>query len=85
MGFTGAFNILSLAQARLTFPTELTGRAVTAINFMGFMGVFLLQWGMGVVLGLGNYSTALLIWSALIALAIGGYLPLALHPSKRSL
>jgi MFS family permease len=85
MGFTGAFNILSLAQARLTFPTELTGRAVTAINFMGFMGVFLLQWGIGVVLGLGNYSTALLIWSALIALAIGGYLPLALQANKRSL
>jgi len=38
-----------------------------------------------VVLGLGNYSTALLIWSALIALAIGGYLPLALQANKRSL
>jgi nitrate/nitrite transporter NarK len=77
MGFTGAFNILSLAQARLTFPTELTGRAVTAINFMGFMGVFLLQWGMGVVLGLSNYPTALLIWAALITLALLGYWPLA--------
>ncbi|MCX7602190.1 MAG: MFS transporter, partial [Meiothermus sp.] len=76
MGFTGAFNILSLAQARLSFPTELTGRAVTAINFMGFMGVFLLQWGMGIVLGLSNYSTALLVWAALIILAILGYWPL---------
>lgn len=85
MGFTGAFNILSLAQARLTFPTELTGRAVTAINFMGFMGVFLLQWGMGLVLGLSDYSTTLLIWAALIALAIGGYLPLALRPSTSRL
>ncbi len=47
MGFTGAFNILSLAQARLSFPTALTGRAVTAINFLGFIGVFLLQWGLG--------------------------------------
>jgi sugar phosphate permease len=85
MGFTGAFNILSLAQARLTFPAELTGRAVTAINFMGFMGVFLLQWGMGIVLGLSDYSMALLIWTALIALAIGGYLPLALRPGASRL
>lgn len=85
MGFTGAFNILSLAQARLAFPTELTGRAVTAINFMGFMGVFLLQWGMGVVLGLSGYSTALLAWATLIALAIAGYLPLALGQRKSAL
>jgi len=85
MGFTGAFNILSLAQARLVFPTELTGRAVTAINFMGFMGVFLLQWGMGVVLGLSEYSTALLVWATLIALAIIGYLPLALGQRKSAL
>jgi sugar phosphate permease len=85
MGFTGAFNILSLAQARLAFPTELTGRAVTAINFMGFMGVFLLQWGMGVVLGLSDYSTALLVWATLIALAIVGYLPLALGQRKSAL
>ncbi len=85
MGFTGAFNILSLAQARLAFPTALTGRAVTAINFMGFMGVFLLQWGMGVVLGLSEYSTALLVWATLIALAIVGYLPLALEQRKSAL
>lgn len=78
MGFCGAFNILSLAQARLTFPTELTGRAVTAINFMGFMGVFLLQWGMGVVLGAFGYSAALLIWVALLVLAVAAYAPMAM-------
>jgi len=76
MGFTGAFNILSLAQARLTFPTELTGRAVTAINFMGFMGVFLLQWGMGVVLGNSGYGAALLLWAGLLVLAVAAYAPL---------
>lgn len=85
MGFTGASNILSLAQARLAFPTELTGRAVTAINFMGFMGVFLLQWGMGVVLGLGEYSRALLIWSSFLVLAIAGYAPLVLAQRKSAL
>ncbi|RDI96092.1 MFS transporter [Meiothermus sp. QL-1] len=76
MGFLGAFNILCLAQARLAFPTALTGRAVTAINFMGFIGVFLLQWGMGVVLGLFGYGAALGLWTALLALAILGYRPL---------
>lgn len=85
MGFAGAFNILSLAQARLAFPTELTGRAVTAINFMGFMGVFLLQWGMGVVLGLSEYSRALLIWSSFLVLAIAGYAPLVLAQRKSAL
>jgi predicted MFS family arabinose efflux permease len=79
MGFCGAFNILSLAQARLLFPTELTGRAVTAINFMGFMGVFLLQWGMGVVLGASSYSTVLLIWAVLLVLAVAAYAPLAMN------
>lgn len=78
MGFCGAFNILSLAQARLSFPTELTGRAVTAINFMGFMGVFLLQWGMGVVLGAFGYSAALLIWVVLLVLAVAAYAPMAM-------
>mgnify|MGYP005838053759 CR=1 FL=1 len=78
MGFTGAFNILSLAQARLAFPTELTGRAVTAINFMGFMGVFLLQWGMGVVLGASGYSAALLIWVVLLVSAVAAYTPMAI-------
>ncbi|MCS7058706.1 MAG: MFS transporter [Meiothermus sp.] len=75
MGFTGAFNILSLAQARLSFPTALTGRAVTAINFLGFIGVFLLQWGLGVVLAWG-YGTALVLWAGLLLLALLGYLPL---------
>ncbi len=79
MGFCGAFNILALSQARLSFPTELTGRAVTAINFMGFMGVFLLQWGMGIVLGVSGYSVALLLWVGLLVLAVAGYAPMALN------
>jgi len=78
MGFCGAFSILSLAQARLIFPTELTGRAVTAINFLGFMGVFLLLWGLGIVLGATSYSVALLVWVGLLVLALAAYRPLTL-------
>lgn len=77
IGFTGGFNILSLAQGRLIFPPELTGRATTAINFMGFIGVFLLQWGMGLVVEAWGYPSALLIWTVLLISAVLGYAPLA--------
>lgn len=77
IGFGGGFNILSLAQGRLIFPPELTGRATTAINFMGFMGVFLLQWGMGLVVEAWGYPSALLIWTLLLISAVLGYAPLA--------
>lgn len=76
IGFTGGFNILSLAQGRLIFPPELTGRATTAINFMGFIGVFLLQWGMGLVVEAWGYPSALLIWTVLLISAVLGYAPL---------
>ena len=76
IGFGGAFNILSLAQARLLFPTELTGRVTTGINFLGFGGFFLLQWGMGVGVERFGYVAVLIAWVLLLALAIGFYLPL---------
>lgn len=76
MGFSGGFNILSLAQGRLIFPVALTGRAITAINFLGFMGVFLLQWGLGVVVNAAGYPLALLLWTILIVAALGFYLPM---------
>ncbi len=77
MGFTGAFNILGLSQARLLYPAGLTGRVVTAINFMGFIGTFLLQWGMGQVVGARGYPTAFLIWLVLLIMALAFYWPLA--------
>jgi len=76
MGFAGGFNILSLAQGRLIFPPELTARATTAINFMGFMGVFLLQWGMGLVVEASGYPAALTVWFVLLISAIIAYFPL---------
>lgn len=76
MGFCGGFNILSLAQARLIFPPELTGRAATAVNFMGFIGVFLLQWGMGIMVEGSGYPLALLVWGVLLISALVVYFPL---------
>jgi MFS family permease len=51
-GLSGSSNLLLLANARAIFPAELTGRAVTAINLFGIGGSALLQWFMGVLIGL---------------------------------
>jgi MFS family permease len=49
-GFAGGFNILLMAHARTAFPTHMTGRVVTAVNFFGIGGVAVLQWAMGVII-----------------------------------
>lgn len=51
LGFTGAFNIVELAQIRALFPPQMSGRAVTAVNLFGFAGTALLQWWMGLIIG----------------------------------
>lgn len=50
-GFTGAFNLLTLAQIRPLFPAHMAGRAVTAVNLFGFAGAAIIQWSMGLVIG----------------------------------
>jgi nitrate/nitrite transporter NarK len=60
-GLSGAANVMLLAQTRFIFPPSLIGRAVTAANLFGLAGTFLLQWGMGLIVGafptdvLGHY------------------------------
>lgn len=51
-GLTGASNVLLLANTRALFPEAVTGRAVTATNLFGIGGSALLQWFMGVLIGL---------------------------------
>jgi len=51
LGFSGAFNIIELAQIRALFPAHMSGRAVTAVNLFGFTGTALLQWWMGLIIG----------------------------------
>lgn len=51
-GLSGASNVLLLAHARAIFPKAITGRAVTATNLFGIGGSALLQWFMGVLIGL---------------------------------
>jgi hypothetical protein len=50
-GFAGAFQLLTLVQVGLLVPLNMSGRAVTAVNFFGFGGTAILQWVMGVTIG----------------------------------
>lgn len=45
LGFFGAFNILTLTQARELVPPHLVGRGTTLVNLFAIGGTFLLQWG----------------------------------------
>ena len=50
-GYAATVGILMMAQVRKMFPDAITGQAVSALNLFGFLGTFLLQWLMGVVIG----------------------------------
>lgn len=61
-GFFGTAGTLSYAILSQAFPPELAGRVNTALNLLVFVGAFVLQWGLGAVIGL---------WPG----ATGGYTP----------
>ncbi|GAB5603623.1 MFS transporter [Thermus sp. FJN-A] len=76
LGFFGAFNILTLTQARELVAGHLVGRGTTLVNLFGIGGTFLLQWGVGVAVGVGGYGLALGGLLLLLLLALALYLPL---------
>jgi sugar phosphate permease len=87
-GFTGAFNLVLLAQIRAMFPPEISGRAATAVNLFGFGGAALIQWWMGLIIGAfapdaaghapqAAYTAAFGFTAACTALGLLWYLPLA--------
>lgn len=87
-GFFGSFSVLFFAHVRLAFPLHMTGRAITAVNLLGIGGSALLQWLLGIVIGLfardesggyppEAYTATFLLTSVLIALALIYYWPLA--------
>ncbi len=87
-GLTAAPHIMLIAQARGLFPQALAGRAMSATNLFAIGGTFILQWWMGVIIGLfppdaaGHYppvaySAALLFLAVGMALTLLWYLPLA--------
>ncbi|WP_135257427.1 MFS transporter [Thermus caldilimi] len=76
LGFFGAFNILTLTQARDLVPGHLVGRGTTLVNLFGIGGTFLLQWGVGVAVGAWGYGWAFGGLLGLLLLALLLYLPL---------
>lgn len=64
-GFSASFSILALSLVQRIFPDAITGQAITANNLFGFLGTFLVQWLMGVVIG------------TFVANAAGQYPPIA--------
>ena len=63
-GFFGTSGVLPYALLSQSFPPHLSGRANTALNLIVFMAAFVIQWGMGAVIGqwpvseAGGYSAA---------------------------
>ena len=81
-GFAGAFNVVLLAQVRPLFPPHMSGRAITAVNMLGFAGTALLQWWMGLIISAfapdaqGHYP-AVAYTAAFLFTALGTGLALA--------
>lgn len=50
-GFFGASSSLMYAVVTQLFPAHLAGRATTSINLTMFLAAFLLQWGLGAIIG----------------------------------
>ena len=49
--------VLTLAQpaVALSFPTSLAGKSLTSFNLLIFVGTFLMQWGIGLVIDLSQF------------------------------
>jgi sugar phosphate permease len=88
VGACGAFNIVLLAQVRGMFPVAMSGRVATALNFFAFLGAWLTQWWMGLMIdsfardAAGRYSplayaAAFGFTAVLAGAALLWYLPLA--------
>ncbi len=90
-GLTGASSLVFLTHAQGLFP-HMTGRATTAINLFGIGGGALLQWGLGLVVGLfpdtalgkppEAYSALFAVTAVLVAAALG-YAPLRRRQLRR--
>ena len=63
-GFFGSANLLVYSVLTQDFPKKLTGRVNTASNMLSFVGAFIVQWGIGLVINRwpvrvnGNYDPA---------------------------
>jgi sugar phosphate permease len=49
-GFFSSVGTLNYAATSVNFPAELLGRVTTLLNLLSFLGAFVLQWGMGILI-----------------------------------
>jgi len=49
--------VLTLAQpaVALSFPTSLAGKSLTSFNLLIFVGTFIMQWGIGLIIDLSQF------------------------------
>ena len=49
--------VLTLTQpaVALSFPTSLAGKSLTSFNLLIFLGTFIMQWGIGLIIDLSKY------------------------------
>jgi len=74
--------VLTLTQpaVALSFPTSLAGKSLTSFNLLIFVGTFLMQWGIGLVidlsqfLGKGEIQSFQISFSAYLLICIFSYL-----------
>ena len=50
LDFFGSANLLVYSVLTQDFPKKLTGRVNTASNMLSFVGAFIVQWGIGLVI-----------------------------------
>jgi hypothetical protein len=93
-GFTVISGAIAFALITPQLPPEMSGRAITAVNFAHFTVSFAFQWGIGAVLRAypavdgrfapEGYTAALLAIGALQLAALAWLLPLraAAHPAR---
>lgn len=83
LGVTGGLTIMLLAQPRYVFPVTMTGQATTAVNLFAIGGAALVQWWMGMIIGVfpavaGHYPPAAYS-AALLVTALGTTLMLIFY------
>ena len=92
-GFGASFNVIMLPQVRALFDDSMSGRAATALNIFGFLGGWILQWSMGLVVNafgkneIGHYVMLGYQWAFTIPFVLGCiallvYLPLIRQSQK---
>jgi MFS family permease len=93
-GFGASFNVIMRPPARRMFDHALSGRVATALNVFGFVGAWVLQWVMGLVINAvgrdtsGHYQALGYQWAYSIPLCLGCiallfYLPLHLRVLRK--